>query len=153
MSTPRDSNSDEDDIAAIVNLNNEFFYTHFFDEYDTDSDDDADLVVVVATSSMRKTRPPCLNGGAPCRGEPPIWTTIGRPATCSFMPTTSTRKRRCTEAIFGTVFGCQGSFLGELLKVFAFTTHIADVSRMPQVNLASLHIRNARLLYECLLME
>jgi hypothetical protein len=27
----------------------EFFYTHFFDESDTNSDDDADLMVVVAT--------------------------------------------------------------------------------------------------------
>jgi hypothetical protein len=49
MSAPRDSNSDDDDIAAIVNLNNEFFYMHFFDESDTDSDDDADLMVAVAT--------------------------------------------------------------------------------------------------------
>jgi hypothetical protein len=44
--------------------------------------------------------------------------------------TTSTRKRRCTETIFGTVSGCQGSYLGESLKVFAFTTHISDASRM-----------------------
>jgi hypothetical protein len=49
MSAPRDSSSGDDDIAAIVNLNNEFFYTHFFDESDTDSDDDADLIMVVAT--------------------------------------------------------------------------------------------------------
>jgi hypothetical protein len=48
MSAPRDSSSD-DDIADIVNLNNEFFYTHFFDEFDTDSDDDVDLMVAVAT--------------------------------------------------------------------------------------------------------
>jgi hypothetical protein len=27
MSAPRDSSSDDDNIAAIVNLNNEFFYT------------------------------------------------------------------------------------------------------------------------------
>jgi hypothetical protein len=40
---------DDDDIAAIVNLNNEFFYMHFFNESDTDSDEDADLMVVVAT--------------------------------------------------------------------------------------------------------
>jgi hypothetical protein len=49
MSAPRDSSLDNEDIVAIVNLNNEFFYTHFYDESDTDSDDDADLVVVVAT--------------------------------------------------------------------------------------------------------
>jgi hypothetical protein len=49
MSAPRDSTSDDDDIVAIVNLNDEFFYTHFFDESDTDSDDDADLMVAVAT--------------------------------------------------------------------------------------------------------
>jgi hypothetical protein len=49
MSAPRDSISDDDDIAAIINLNNEFFYTHFFDEFDTDSDDDADLMVAVAS--------------------------------------------------------------------------------------------------------
>jgi hypothetical protein len=49
MSAPRDSSSDDNDIAAIANLNNEFFYAHFFDESDTDSDDDADLMVVVAT--------------------------------------------------------------------------------------------------------
>jgi hypothetical protein len=48
MSAPRDSSSDYDDSAAIVNLNNEFFYTHFFDESHTDSDDDADLMVAVA---------------------------------------------------------------------------------------------------------
>jgi hypothetical protein len=49
MSTPRDNSSYDDDIAAIVNLSNEFFYMHFFDESDTYSDDDADLVVVVAS--------------------------------------------------------------------------------------------------------
>jgi hypothetical protein len=49
MSVLRDSSSDDDDIAAIVNLNNEFFYTHFFDKFDTKSDDDADLMVAVAT--------------------------------------------------------------------------------------------------------
>jgi hypothetical protein len=42
MSNPRDSSSDGNDIAAIVNLNNEFFYTHFFNESNTESDDDAD---------------------------------------------------------------------------------------------------------------
>jgi hypothetical protein len=49
MSAPRDSSSDNDDIPAIVNHNNEFFYMHFFDESDTDSDDDANLMVAVAT--------------------------------------------------------------------------------------------------------
>jgi hypothetical protein len=49
MSAPRDISSDNDDIATIVNLNNEFFYRHFFDESDTDSDDDANLMVAVAT--------------------------------------------------------------------------------------------------------
>jgi hypothetical protein len=68
-------------------------------------------------------------------------------------PTTSTRKRRCTETIFGIIFGCQGSYLGKSLKVFIFTTHILDASRMLQVNLDSLYIRNARLLYGCLQME
>jgi hypothetical protein len=37
MSAPRDSSSDDDDIASIANLNTEFFYAHFFDESDTDS--------------------------------------------------------------------------------------------------------------------
>jgi hypothetical protein len=49
MSAPRDSSSDDDDIAAIANLNNECFYAHFFDESDTDSDNDADLMVAMAT--------------------------------------------------------------------------------------------------------
>jgi hypothetical protein len=49
MSALRDSSSDDDKIAAIVNLNNEFFYTHFFDDSDTDSNDDANLMVAVAT--------------------------------------------------------------------------------------------------------
>jgi hypothetical protein len=48
MSVPMDSSSDDNDIAAIVNLNNQFFYTHLFDESDTESDDDADLMVAVA---------------------------------------------------------------------------------------------------------
>jgi hypothetical protein len=85
----------------------------------------------------------------------PNWVDIytsSRTATRSSTPTTS-QKWRCTETIFSAVFGCQGSYLGELLKVFAFTTHISDVNRMPQVNLASLHIKNARLLYKCFLME
>jgi hypothetical protein len=49
MSTAMDSSSDDADIAAIVNLNNEFFYMHFFDESGTESDDDAELMVVLAT--------------------------------------------------------------------------------------------------------
>jgi hypothetical protein len=49
MSAPRDSSSDDDDIASIVNLNNELFYMHFDDESNTDSEDDADLMVAVAT--------------------------------------------------------------------------------------------------------
>jgi hypothetical protein len=49
MSAPRDSSLNDDDFAAIVNLNNEFFYMHFFDESDTNSDDDADLIVAMAT--------------------------------------------------------------------------------------------------------
>jgi hypothetical protein len=49
MSVSRDSSLDDDDIAAIANLSNEFFYPHFFDESDTNSDDDADLMVAVAT--------------------------------------------------------------------------------------------------------
>jgi hypothetical protein len=153
MSAEMDSSSDDDNIVAIVNLNNEFFYTYFFDESDTKSDDDADLMMAVESILHEKTRPTYLNGGAPCWAEPPIWTTTGRMATRNFTPTTSTRKWRCTETIFDDVFGCQESYLGELLKVFASTTHISDASRMPQVNLASLHIKNARLLYECLLME
>jgi hypothetical protein len=35
MSVAMDSNLDDDDIAAIVNLNNQFFYMHFFDESGT----------------------------------------------------------------------------------------------------------------------
>jgi hypothetical protein len=49
MSIPMDSSSDDDDIVAIVNLNNQFFHTHFFDESDTESDDDADLMVAMAS--------------------------------------------------------------------------------------------------------
>jgi hypothetical protein len=48
MIIPMDRSSD-DNIAAIINLNNQFFYTHFFDESDTESDDDADLMVAVAS--------------------------------------------------------------------------------------------------------
>jgi hypothetical protein len=47
MSVPRDSSSDYDDIATIVNLNNEFFCMHFFDGSHTESDDDAYLMVAV----------------------------------------------------------------------------------------------------------
>jgi hypothetical protein len=54
MSAAMDSSSDDDDIATIVNLNNEFCYTHFFEESDIKSDDDADLMVAVATGK----RPP-----------------------------------------------------------------------------------------------
>jgi hypothetical protein len=49
MSAPKDSRSDDNDIVAIVNLNNMFFYSHFFEESDTESDGDADLMVAVAS--------------------------------------------------------------------------------------------------------
>jgi hypothetical protein len=48
MSAAMDSISDDDNIAAIVNLNNQFFYTHFFEDSDTESDNDADLMVAEA---------------------------------------------------------------------------------------------------------
>jgi hypothetical protein len=54
MSVPRDSSSDGDDIAAIANLNNEFFYTHFFDESDTDSDDDACNILGFETRNSKE---------------------------------------------------------------------------------------------------
>jgi hypothetical protein len=46
--TAMDSCSD-DDISTIANLNNDFVYTHFFDDWsDSKSDDDADLMVADA---------------------------------------------------------------------------------------------------------
>jgi hypothetical protein len=109
MSAPRDSSSD-DDIAAIVNLNNEFFYTHFFDESDTESDDDADLMVVVATvlNEANEAYMPQWRGSVKGR------------ATCSSTPTTSTRKRRCTETIFSAVSGCQGKSFGRIIDGVRF---------------------------------
>jgi hypothetical protein len=67
-----DSCSD-DDISTIANLNNEFIYTYFFDDWsDSESDDDANLMVVVASILHEETRSTCHNGGAPCQAEPPI---------------------------------------------------------------------------------
>jgi hypothetical protein len=44
------SSSSYDDIEAIADLNNEFFYTHFFKGWsDSESDDDSDLMVACAT--------------------------------------------------------------------------------------------------------
>jgi hypothetical protein len=130
MSTPQDSSSDDDDIAAIVDLNNEFFYTHFFDESDTDSDDDADLMVAVATvvNEANEAYMPQWRGSV--KGRATNLDPTGRTATCSSTPTTFTRKWHCTETIFGAVSGCQGSYLGESLKVFVFTTHISNASWM-----------------------
>jgi hypothetical protein len=102
MSAPRDSSSDD-----------EFFYMHFFDESDTDSDDDADFMVVVATILNEENEAYMPQWRCSVKGEPSIWTATGRTATCSSTLTTSTRKRRCTETIFGTISGCQGSYLGE----------------------------------------
>jgi hypothetical protein len=118
MSAPMDISSDDDDIAAIVSLNNQFFYTHIFEESDTKSDDDADLMVVVASVLHDENEAYMPQWRGSMLGELPIWTATGRTATCSFTPTTSTRKRRCIETSFGAVFRCQGSYLGELLKVF-----------------------------------
>jgi hypothetical protein len=40
----------DDNIEAIADLNNEFFYTHFFKDWsDTESDDDSDLMVTCAS--------------------------------------------------------------------------------------------------------
>jgi hypothetical protein len=49
MSAAMDNSSDDNDIAAIASLNNEFFYTHFFEESDTESDDDANLMLAMAS--------------------------------------------------------------------------------------------------------
>jgi hypothetical protein len=125
----------------LSKLNNQFFYTHLFDESDTKSDDDADLMVVVASMLHEENEAymPQWRGSMP--GRAANLDAIGRTATRSSTPTTFTRKWHCTETISGAIFGCQGSYLGELLKVFASTTHISDANRMPQVNLASLHIK------------
>jgi hypothetical protein len=41
-------NSSDDEISTIVSLNNEFFYTHFFEHWlDSESGDDSDLMVSV----------------------------------------------------------------------------------------------------------
>jgi hypothetical protein len=40
----------DDDIEAIADLNNEFFYTHFFENWlDTEYDDDSNLMVTCAS--------------------------------------------------------------------------------------------------------
>jgi hypothetical protein len=40
----------DDDISTIANLNNEFLYTHFFEDWsDFESGDDADLMVAMAS--------------------------------------------------------------------------------------------------------
>jgi hypothetical protein len=44
------ASSSDDDIEAIAELNNEIFYTHFFEDWsDSEFDDDSDLMVVCAT--------------------------------------------------------------------------------------------------------
>jgi hypothetical protein len=67
MSAPRDNSPDANDIVTIVNLNNEFFYTHFFDESDTDSDDDADLMVAVVLHEENEAYMPQWRGSVPGR--------------------------------------------------------------------------------------
>jgi hypothetical protein len=47
MIAAMDSNSDDDGIATFVSLNNKFYYMHFFEDSDTESDDDANLMVAV----------------------------------------------------------------------------------------------------------
>jgi hypothetical protein len=49
MIAAMDNNSDDDGIATFVSLNNQFFYMHFFEDSDTESDDDADLMVAMAS--------------------------------------------------------------------------------------------------------
>jgi hypothetical protein len=67
--------------------------------------------------------------------------------------TTSTPRRCCTRTISATAFRCQGSCLGELLKVFATMTYSSNASQRPQVNLVSLLTKSAWRLYVCFLME
>jgi hypothetical protein len=44
------ASSSNDDIKAIAELNNEFFHTHFFEDWsDSESDDDSDFMVAYAT--------------------------------------------------------------------------------------------------------
>jgi hypothetical protein len=71
--TAMDSSSD-DDISTIANLNNEFFYTHFFDDWsNSEFEDDAYLMVAVASILHKETRSICHSRGAPCQAELPIW--------------------------------------------------------------------------------
>jgi hypothetical protein len=56
MIAAMDSNTDDDVITAIVSLNNQFFYKHFFEDSDTESDDDADLMVAVESVLHEENR-------------------------------------------------------------------------------------------------
>jgi hypothetical protein len=142
MSTTMDNSSDDDDISTIANLNNEFFYTHFFKDWpDSEFDDDADLMVAVASilheeneTYMPQWRGSMLGRAANLHRN---WEAGHVQLYADYFYSES----RCTETIFNIVFGCQGSCLDELLKVFASMTHISNASRMPHVNLASLPIK------------
>jgi hypothetical protein len=113
MSAAMDSSSNDDNIAAIVSLNNQFFYTHFFEDSDIESDDDVDLMVAVATVPNEENEAYMT----PWRGS-----VKGRAANLDQnWENSDVQKQRCTETIFGTIFRCQGSYLGELLKVFDST--------------------------------
>jgi hypothetical protein len=153
MSTPRDSSSDEDDIAAIVNLNDELFYTHFFDESDTDSDDDADLVVAMASilHEENKASLPQWRGSVPGRaanldhnweaGHVQLYTDYFHPEEVLY------------QYYFWRHFQMSRKLFGRIIEGVHLHGPYFRCNRMPQVNFASLHIRNARLLYEHLLME
>jgi hypothetical protein len=57
-------------IEAIADLNNEFFYTHFFEDWsDTESDDDSDLVVTYASilNEQNESYMPQWRGSMPDR--------------------------------------------------------------------------------------
>jgi hypothetical protein len=68
------ASSSDDDIKAIVDLNNVFFYTHFFkDLSDSESNDDSDLMVACGTilNEENKNYMPQWRGSMPGRQSGP----------------------------------------------------------------------------------
>jgi hypothetical protein len=154
MRTAMDSSSYDDDISTIVNLNNEFFYTHFFKDWsDSESNDDVDLMVAMASILHEETEAymPQWRGSVPGRA-----TNLDRNQEVShvqlytdyFHPESALYRN-----YFWRRFRMSRKLFGRIIKGVRLHDPYFKCKPNATCKLGFSSYKNARRLYECLLME
>jgi hypothetical protein len=148
-----DSSSDDDDIAAIVNLNNQFFYTHFFMDSDTESDDDVDLMVVMAAVLNEENEAYMPQWRGSMKGRAAYLDRNRENNHVQLYADYFHPEMVLYRNYFWCHFRMSRKLLGRIIE--GVRLHVPYFRCSPDATgkLASLHIKNACLLYECFLME